>query len=280
MNSPHEPDLKAAMQRLSDVAGPADLADSALRGAKAMRRRRGVVTALAAVAAVAALALPFAMQGTPPADPAGVNLPVGAAASPPSVGGCQDAPMVNPTTKEVAAGHWPEYVRTVLSLLPDRDDYVVQNTHDLCNWGEPQTSNAYTVINLGHGREHGHLTVNLYVHETAQWVPGSCAELDAFAVGGAQLDVLFCQEGGNGRPLLYGTAFAGTSITVGAVYADHRAVVMERNDEATASVISVDDLKVVVSNQDLLSLIPTADGPLPTPSARLPEVKASAAPTR
>lgn len=136
------------------------------------------------------------------------------------------------------------------------------------------------MINLGHFREQGHLTVNLYVHETSPWVPGSCAELAAFAVGGQQPVVLFCQEGGNAQPLLYGIAFAGSSVTDGAVYADHRAVVMERNDAAAASVIGVDDLKVVVSNQDLLNLVPTADGPLPTPSARLPEVKATAAPKR
>ncbi|GIF98838.1 hypothetical protein [Catellatospora citrea] len=279
MNAPHEPDLKAAMQRLSDVAGPADLADAALRGAKGMRRRRGVLAALAAVATVAGLSVPFLVTGGPQADSPGFTLPVGAAASAPGLGGCQDAPMVNPTTKEVAEQHWPEYVQTVLGLLPDRDDYVVQNTYDICNWGEPGASNAYTVINLGHLREHGHLTVNLYVYDTDQWVPDSCADLDALAAAGHQ-DVLFCQAGGNAEPLLYATAYDTTSVTVGAVYADHRAVVMERIGAEAVPVISVDALKAVVADRALLDLIPTADGPLPTPSAHRPVPEASTAAKR
>ncbi|GIG03681.1 hypothetical protein Cco03nite_03810 [Catellatospora coxensis] len=269
------------MQRLSEVAGPADLADAALQGAKGMRRRRGALTALAAVAAVAALTVPFTMRGTPPAAAPGIgiDLPVGAAASPPVAGECETAPMVNPTTKEVAAGDWPQYVRTVLDLLPDRDDYVVQNAYDLCNPGQPDISNAYTVINLGHQREYGHLTVNLFVHETSPWVPGSCADLNVIAAAGLQpRDVVFCEDGGGASPLLYGLSYAGTSLTVGAVYADHRAVVMER--DAAASVISVEQLKQVVSSQELLSLVPVTDGPLPTTAARGPEVKASSAPTR
>ncbi|WP_144124323.1 hypothetical protein [Catellatospora sichuanensis] len=277
MNSPHEPDLKAAMQRLSDVAGPADLADAALRGAKRMRRVRGALTTLAAVAAVGGMSLPFTIQEKPPAVSPGFAAPSKPAAPPSSLGGCQAAPMVNPTTKEVANEHWPKYVATVLSLLPDRSDYVVQNTHDLCNWGEPGTSNAYTVINLGHGREHGHLTVNLYVYEN-QWVPNSCADLNATAPKSG-MRVLFCQEGVNAQPMLYGTAYSDTTVTVGAVYADHRAVVMERNDKEAVAVISVDDLKVVVADQDLLNLIPTADGPLPTSSAK-PGVEASTPPKR
>ncbi|MFC7246725.1 hypothetical protein ACFQO7_29950 [Catellatospora aurea] len=279
MNAPPEPELRAAMRRLSEVAGPADLADAALQGAKGMRRKRGALTALAAVAAVAALAVPFTMRGAPPAAAPGIGLPVGAASSPPIAGECETAPMVNPTTKEVAAENLPEYVRTVLDLLPDRDDYVVQNAYDLCNPGQADISNAYTVINLGHLREHGHLTVNLYVHETSPWVPDSCADLNAIAAAGLQpQDVVFCEDAVGAQPLRYGLSYAG-SLTVGAVYADHRAVVMERHDEA-ASAVSVEQLKAVVSSQDLLSLVPVTDGPLPTTAARGPEVKASAAPKR
>ncbi|MEU7823655.1 hypothetical protein [Catellatospora sp. NPDC049133] len=278
MNTPPEPELREAMRRLSEVAGPADLADAALRGAKGMRRRRALVTAVAAVTATAALAVPFAMRGTAPASSPGLTLPVGAAASPASLGECRNAPMVNPSTKEVAQEHWPEYVRTVLRLLPDRDDYVVQNTYDVCNWGEPGASNAYTVINLGHLREHGHLTVNLYVYETAAWVPQSCADLTASAGAAQDLAVLFCEEGVGAAPLLYGTAYSNTTVTVGAVYPDHRAVVMERNGVEAVPVIDVDDLKTVVADQELLSLVPTAANPLPTPSANVPEVKATTAP--
>lgn len=281
MNSPQEPELKAALQRLSDVAGPADLADAALRGARSVRRVRGVLTALAAVAVVGGLSLPFALKEESPAVSAGyaapsttATAPSASAAAPASPGGCQAAPMVDPTTKEVAQEHWPEYVKTVLSLLPDRSDYVVQNTHDLCNWGEPGTSNAYTVINLGHRREHGHLTVNLYVYDDNRWVPDSCAELDT-AAAEAGTSVLFCEAGAGDRPLLYGTAYADTTVSVGAVYADHRAVVMERNDLAAVAVISVDDLKAVVADRELLGLIPTAAGPLPTSSAARPQAAAS-----
>lgn len=277
MNSPHEPDLKAAMRGLSDVAGPDDLADAALRGAKGMRRRRGTLAALAAVATVAGLSVPFLVAGSPRAEAPGLSLPVGAAASPANLAGCQAVPMVNPTTKEVSAEQWPEYVKTVLGLLPDRDDYVVQHTYDLCNAGQRGISNAYAVINLGGQREHGHLTVNLYVYDDDRWVPNSCAELAALAAEG-HLDVVFCQGGVNAEPLLYGAAHAGTNVTVGAVYADHRAVVMERNDAEAVPVISLDDLKVVVANQDLLNLIPTADGPLPTRSAVRPSPSPS--PTR
>lgn len=274
MNEPPEPDLKTAMGQLSDVPGPADLADAALRGARHLRRRRGILTALAAFAATAGMSLPFAIQEQPPAVSPGSGSPSAAAPAPSGPGDCQAAPMVNPTTKEVAEEHWPEYVRTVLSLLPDRRDYVVQNTHDLCNWGNPEISNAYTVINIGHSREHGHLTVNLYAYETARWVPDSCADLNTGAAE-AGLTVLFCQQGTGDRPMLYGTAYAGTTVTVGAVYADHRAVVMERNDAAAAAVISVDDLKAVVSDRDLLKLIPVAEGSLPTPSAARPAAEPS-----
>ncbi|MDI1463123.1 hypothetical protein QEZ54_19270 [Catellatospora sp. KI3] len=275
MNSPNEPELKAALQRLSDVAGPADLSDAALRGARSRRRVRGAVTALAAVGVVAALSVPFALRQGPPAASPVDAVPVDFAATPPILGECQDAPMVNPTTKEVAAEHWPQYVQLVLDLLPARSDYVVQNTYDLCNWGESGISNAYAVINLGHGREHGHLTVNLYVHETAAWVPGSCADLNATAPTADQ-SVLFCQEAAGSQPLLYGTAYSNTTVTVGAVYPDHRGVVLERNGLEAVSEISIDDLKAVVTDQGLLNLIPTSAVPLPTSAAAPPEAGASA----
>ena len=267
MNSRYEPDLKVAMQRLSDVAGPPDLADAALRGAKGMRRRRAFLTSVAALTAVAALSLPFVLRNTPPA---GSPEPVspGFAAPLPSMAACKTAPNVNPSTKEVAQEHWPQYVRTVLTLLPARDDYFVQNTYDLCNPGEAGASNAYTVINLGHFREHGHLTVDLYVYENSEWLPNSCADLSALATKGNQ-SILFCEDGTGTRPLLYATGYSTTNVTLGAVYADHRAVVMERNGDGRVEVpISVDELKTVVSNQDLLALIPVASEPLPTSSRR------------
>ncbi|HEX6685797.1 MAG TPA: hypothetical protein VF062_23680 [Candidatus Limnocylindrales bacterium] len=266
MNTPHEPDLRAAMRELSDVAGPGEhVADAALRGAKGMRRRRSALTGVAALAAVAALSVPFTILNNPPGGPP-ENASPGFAAPAPNLGACQGAPMVSPGIKEVAEEHWPQYLKTVLGLLPKRDDYVVQNTHDICNTGHPQAPNAYTVINLGHNREHGHLTVDLYVHENVDWVPDTCADLDIVAAS-SQLDVVFCQDGKDGKPLLYGTAYPTTKLTVGAVYPDRRAVVMERNlDEGADAVISVDDLKAVVSNQDLLGLVPVSSVPLPTVS--------------
>jgi len=267
MNSRHEPDLKAAMQRLSEVAGPPDLAEAALRGAKGMRRRRAVLTSLAALTAVAVLSIPFVLRGGPSAVPPGPVAP-GFAAPAPVLAACQTAPMVNPSTKEVAEENWPQYVKTVLGLLPARDDYVVQNAYGLCNPGVAGVSNAYTVINLGHRREHGHLTVDLYVYATSERLPNSCTDLYASAPKANQ-NVLSCEDGTDTRPFLYVTAYSTTNVTIGAVYADHRAVVIERNGDGTAEVpIRIEELKAVVSNQDLLALIPVSDGPLPTPSTR------------
>jgi hypothetical protein len=261
----YESDLKAAMRRLADVAGPADLTDAALRGATGARRRRAVLSGLAAAIAVAALSLPFVIWDRPPAESPGQVWPELAAPTP-SLGACQGAPMVNPTTKEVAENHWPQFVRKAVGLLPARDDYVLQSAYDLCNHGESGLSNAYAVINLGHGREHGHLTVDLFVYETSGRIPASCADLNATIAAGGDWRVLFCQDATNAQPLLYGIAYLTYNTTVGAVYPDHRAVVMERNGEEAVGAISVDDLKAVVSHRDLLDLIPVASGPLPTAS--------------
>jgi hypothetical protein len=138
----------------------------------------------------------------------------------------------------------------------------MQSGYGVCDAESPDAPNAYAVINLGHGREQGHLTVYL----AANGMPGgvdTCAALRAYvdatmkaSPDSAPGEVLFCSEGTAATPMLSGVRYYGV-LTVTARYADRRAVWMESHpaQPGQAPTVDADALRTVVSDRALVDLL-------------------------
>ncbi|NUR30777.1 MAG: hypothetical protein HOV83_33825, partial [Catenulispora sp.] len=109
---------------------------------------------------------------------------------------------------------------------------------------------------LGHSREHGHLTVNMYIE--AARVPTSCAEVARLA---PPWHVEFCDPATGAAPMAYGLSYQGNSL-VGAIYADGHAVVIEAiGDGEQANPITGSQLRAAVTAAAVHDVIPDAAAP-------------------
>ncbi len=275
MNDTEQQRVHAALHDLADVAAPGDLADRALNQARRTRRLRiGVVAGSAVLAvAVAATALGSLSAGPAKAPLAGGPATGTAAAGParnavpmrlkplaqevPVGGACVELPKPPITVKEVAQPNWPAFVTTVVGKLPARSDYIMQSGYSWCSWANG-LSNSYAVINLGHLREAGELTVNMYI--SAAGTPTDCAALAAFSTSAdPHYQVLFCTPGSGSTPLVYGLQETDGIVMVGAVFADGKAVTME----SILAPITAAQLRTVVSDPQVHDLIPNVAAPGP-----------------
>lgn len=269
MNRSSEPTLARIMHDLTDEPEPAGLADRALHGARGQHRRRVALTGLAALAAVAALSVPFLLRpdstGRPQQDAVGAPGAGAVAAVPRSaLGPCRYLPGQVSSVKRVEPADWPDHVRLAVAKLPARSDYVMQSGYAVCadGAGAGDLAAGYAVINLGGGREHGHLTLNL-LSSTQPNGPTTCDAVRAEAASPSpeQPDapaprVLFCDEGTTSTPIVYGLEVHG-SFVVTARYADNRVVWMESIGQyGTAPTISAEDLRRVVGDPALAALLP------------------------
>lgn len=275
MTSLSEPNLSEALHDLVDVPGPANLADQALVGARRVRRRRMALSGAAALAVVGLVAVPFAIR--PGSQPAPGQSAAGAAAMAGSSSSnsaspfvatqrCVAAPQVSPTVKTVAEADWPQFVRIAIKKLPPRTDYTMQSGYGVCTPEDTTAANAYAVINLGGPmREHGHLTLNL-VARADRDAPLTCDALRKHVdtklprtPDTPKADVLFCEEGTASTPFVFGIRYYNT-LTVTAVYADHRSVWMESHPAypGRSFEIDADALRAVVTDRALVDLLPAA----------------------
>jgi hypothetical protein len=122
-------------------------------------------------------------------------------------------------------------------------------------------ANAYSVINLGHKREQGHLTVNMFIKATG--IPADCAGFKKLRLGDnyGLHKVLFCTDKTATAPLVFGLQIFDT-VTVGAAYADGRAIVMESVPTGKVpSAITAEDLRTTVQNSKLHDVIPAVAAP-------------------
>ncbi len=248
--------LSRALQDLADVPGPESMADKALQRAKGRRVRGYAISAAGAFAAAAIISLPFLLAsgpesgsqlqfGGPPAAEPSANV---------SAPACGYAPNV-PGVKEVTEANWPDYVRATIERLPARSDYVMQSgSADLCN------GVAYSVINLGHHREAGHVTVRLQT-QPSEYMPVDCASVQAAETNPVAppppnpFQVLFCQEG-NGFKLVYGIDDGYDNFRVYAIYADGRTVGMESlNDGGNGPTVSAEQLRAIVIDPAMVAFI-------------------------
>jgi len=180
--------IRQALDDLATAPEPANLADRALRAAG--RRRATTIVAVFGASAVAVALVAVGIAGLPssgddPAPPAGV------ARTP--------APCVR-YTGEVPAQAWPDFVTAALAALPARSDYVMQSGYGWCdvapNPSVPETMGGWkisnAIINLGPNREHGVLTVDVFVRVPSQ--AATCAGVST------PQPLLFCTPG---TPLVY-----------------------------------------------------------------------------
>ena len=271
MSTRNDERLRSALDELAGGPLPADLADRAIAQAGRNRRRRyAAVTGAAAL--VVSTAVPLAVSlvggthtdgGSTLAGPAnGTSATPGGVVQPAA---CVQAPSVSARVKEVALADWPDFVRTIVAALPTRSDYVMQSGWSWCDYGsEP---NAYAVINLGSGREHGHLTVDMYIHATD--APADCSALRELAEKPLpdtteKRVVLFCTDRTATTPMVAGLSFYG-QVTVAANYADGRSVVMESiPNPGKPFAVTAEQLRDAVTDRAVYGVIPDAAQPGPS----------------
>jgi hypothetical protein len=236
--------LRAAMEDLAGGPLPADLATRALSGAARRRRVRLAAGAgagtLAVVAAVAMV--PALMANQPVPSSPGVVVPTVAAA-------CTQLPPDDATVKEVDPTAWPDFVRAAVAALPPRPDYVMQSGYAWCI-PQGENANAYAVVNLGRNRDQGNLALYFYIKATD--VPADCAQAAVHAQ-----PLLFCDALTTERPMVLGFGDA-KQVTVGAAYADGKAIVIEAHAGPDGMAISADQLREVVQDPALHAVIPDA----------------------
>jgi hypothetical protein len=264
--------IRSALHDLTNAPVPDDLAGRALSAAARRRRIRigtsaGALVLVAAAAVTAGIQLTAAPGGSKP-DPYTFSYQPAAGAVP--VGGaCVLLPVEPVTVKEVAPAMWPDFVRAAVDVLPARGDYVMQSGYSWCAWpgADKDAANAYAVVNLGHNREAGHLTISMYISATG--VPSDCNGVNDIARTPAQhglapFPVLFCDEQTATAPLTFGFD-VGTSVTVGAVYADGRAIIMESlvAEAGQPLAISAERLRTVIQDPQLHDVIPSTAAPGP-----------------
>jgi hypothetical protein len=273
MSTQNEQRLRSALDDLAGGPLPADLASRAIAQAGRNRRWRHAVLAGAATLAVtAAVPVAVSLGGTHPGGTrrgGGSTLAVPANATatrPVHAASCEQAPSVSATVKEVARADWPEFVRTIVAALPARSDYVMQSGWSWCDYDSSE-SNAYAVINVGHLREHGHLTVNMYIHATG--VPADCPALRALVKKPLpdttrQRVVLFCADRTATTPMVVGLSFSG-QVTVGANYADGRSIVMESiPNPGQPFAVTAEQLRDAVTDRSVYNVIPDTAAPAPS----------------
>lgn len=278
-------DLTRALHDLAEVPGPANLADGALARAHRLGRRPRMVSAVAAVGVAGVLAVPFAIWHN--GQTGGADLPVGvASATPPDPGtrpsgsplssmypadpGPGDCVELENKDQQVAPADWPEFVRIAIAKLPPRTDYVMQSGYSVCTPADSPAPVAYAVINLGAGREHGHLTLNLDARADLRGGPTTCAGVrDLLASRVLPLnpmpipqvlerELLFCTDGTASAPMVFGISYRLT-VVVTARYADHRMVWMESiaaGDRGPQPEIGAEALRAVVTDPVLVALLP------------------------
>jgi hypothetical protein len=269
--------IRAALDELAEGPAPSGLADRALAGAARNRRlRHGLAigaTAMAitlAVPAVAHWGRSPAVQDNSAASQTGA--PLFTAGSVASGDRCVQLPGGHPLVKEVAPEEWPDFVQVTVAALPSRSDYVMQSGYSWCAY-QDGGADAYAVVNLGHKREHGHVTVNMYIRP--EGTPVDCAGVDRLASSPlhGSYNVLFCNEKTAATRLVYGLQLP-SSVIVGSVYADGKTVVMESNvDGQRPLAISADQLRQAVLETQLHDVIP--DSAVSMPAAPEPAATAS-----
>ncbi|MEV2238911.1 hypothetical protein [Micromonospora sp. NPDC049891] len=255
-----------------EVPVPTGLAEGALARARWARRAHVVTGGLAAVAVTGVIATPFllwsgggsepAQFGAPPPPP--VTAPsLAPTAAPGAVGSadpddCLEATRITGETKQVAPGNWPEYVRIAMDRLPEGKNWVMQSGYGPCQPSARDTSNAYSVINLGPSREDGgHLTLYL-ADRTHHQLPADCAAVEAAAEqegadGTRRGEVVECTEGTASRPLFYAIDTSYGELHAAAVWADGRAVWMESIPNVGAPLpLDLAGLRTVVTDRELV----------------------------
>jgi hypothetical protein len=261
MSTSTEDRLTRALHELADVPGPPSMAGAALAGARRDRRRRAVVGTAAGLAAVAAIAAPLALR--PGSEPAPFEV-AGPGPATQVADDCVGLPVDVSAGKEVPAADWPRFVRTAVDALPARADYVMQSGYDFCHPSGAAVSDAYAVINLGHRREQGHLTLNLSrAVPSAQALPSTCAQAPAELAttrpptpDTAAGEVLFCADATAAEPFVLGFAYYG-QITVAAIWPDGRTIWIESIPEGgRPPAVDGAQLRSVVTDGDLVGLIP------------------------
>jgi hypothetical protein len=271
MNSPTDQRMKAALHDLADGPVPVNLADRALSGANRNRKLRYSAGIGLAAALAVAVAIPAMTQNRSPAQAVAAPAISSAQAAPSTIlfkpaaasvplgGECRWAPEQK-NVKEVQASDWPDFVSTTVAALPSRQDYLMQSGMSWCAFKDAR-ANAYAVINLGHHREHGSLTLNMFIKATG--FPADCAGFKKLPSSDtyAQYKVLFCTDKTATTPLVFGLRILNV-VTVGSVYADGRAIVMESIPTGDVpSAITAENLRATVQNSKLHDVIPDVAAP-------------------
>ena len=273
MSTPTDERLHSALDELASGPLPVDLADRAIARADRNRRRRyALLTGVAVLAVAAAVPLAVSLSGThtgggsPLANPAnGTSAKTSGAVQPTA---CAQAPQQGTMVKEVAPADWPDFVRTTVAALPTRSDYVMQSGWSWCDDGSQPDANAYAVINLGPAREHGHLTVNMYIHATN--APADCAALRELVskpqpppAPNEKRVVLFCTDRTSTTPMVAGLSFSG-QVTVSANYADGRSIAMESiPNPGQPLTVTAEQLRDAVTDRAVHEVIPDVAQPGP-----------------
>jgi hypothetical protein len=265
-------EIRDAMDALAGRPSTIGFADNALHRANRVRRRRVALSA-GALALAALVAVPLATRaGDRPAYAAtplfGLAAGSDAAVDPNAAPdpGCVSLP-VEPTggdtshfVKEVQPADWPDFVRIAVAALPARGDYVMQSGYSWCH-GPAGVSNAYAVVNLGHGREHGHLTLDVFGHYDPEVVGARCDEMSELAnrghqPGAPQWHLDFCDDATGTAPMAFGASLDGERVA-GAVYPDGRAVIMaDLADGPGDFALTAAEMRPAVTSPELIAGLP------------------------
>ncbi len=258
MTSPFESTVREGLRQLADQPAPPSTADRALAGARHVRRRRRVVTALAAIAGAAAITLPFAL--VPRGD--GATDVVDATSS------TTAAPTVTPTVEcrtvttppaLASPDTWPSFVATVVAKLPPRDDYVLTSAHGVCEVTDGPPSvfagderativrSAEMRMSVGGSAENGGFSVLLVRTSPPIDLP-SCAELPSLQRAGDEL--LFCDDATAALPTAYGGRSGGDLYAM-AMYPDGRMILFEDG----GSPFDLATMRALVTDPDLAALV-------------------------
>lgn len=255
MTSPFESSVRDGLARLAEAPPAGSLVDRALSDARRIRRRRRILTALAAIAVVGGgTATPFVLTAQGGDAPAGTT-PT-ATARPTTE--CRTATNEPSPFAGTLPDTWPSFIGIVMAHLPPRDDYYVSSGYGLCN--DMGASAGRVVMQIGAQGEHGQFVVEL-ITDFQELIQGpnvitppnfdvstyfTCPRLEA-----EHVEVYFCEEATETQPL----AFAGRdhrgAMWVFAYYPDGRYIVLENND----TILDLETMRAVVTDPELAALL-------------------------
>jgi hypothetical protein len=160
---------------------------------------------------------------------------------------------------------WPQLVRTVVSLLPPRSDYVLQRAYSLCPADDGEVN---ATVGIGAHREHGDLDISLEIHGYLRADCTAAAE-QIVGPGNAVDSVAFCSGGGRTR-LIFGVHYGDGMLAVWVVYPNGHQVDLAwaptTPNSGQATAVTLEQLRQAATSPELYNLIPDHGPPPASPS--------------